>query len=618
MAPPSKSSPEQLEYLRGLLDQFLEAQKHGRLDRFWPELFRGWFSQWHEEEDTSIVDEGERKSDLGVRLGKRQEYLKRWFQNKTAAKTRAPPKELPIPPEEALKTVRRPQLLQLYTKKYYKTRIRSKIYDELPAGTKLSSGAFLALLQKMTPEIFELEDKEIKKEIEDRYEALKKHVEGPGQEQPPVQTIAARYAAAIEDIPRHFQAFSQELNRRTGWSFTLLAGGPDPINGGRVNSIGVHFGLDNEGQHFGKATPAFGDTVLTPYATFLNTLYTKAECDARSLIPIDSGGSSPADLASAATVRPSGQAVVENPIGHVSAPTLPVPFAAPSAPAALNTNLPLAPDALSLPDFNEFDWSEWATFNGTPTIPYKAPDAPFDRDGIFGSILDELAADLPEYITSTSNMSINVMAPIASASAATASAVPTSPVLTAPVIAPVLPAAVPPITPVLSMPAAPVAAASTSPATAPVLPAAVPPITPVLSMPAAPVAAASTSPATAPVLPAAVPPIAPVLSMPAAPVVADSDAETNTTGPETATVGPTSGGPGDTITAGIGPLTDIEDPAMLPRRPRKRARDATEDPSFIMTGKRIRKPSERKESMTVATGKNKRAKKTTSKRSKEA
>lgn len=60
-------------YLRGLLDQFLEAQKHGRLDRFWPELFRGWFSQWHEEEDTSIVDEGERKSDLGVRLGKRQE-----------------------------------------------------------------------------------------------------------------------------------------------------------------------------------------------------------------------------------------------------------------------------------------------------------------------------------------------------------------------------------------------------------------------------------------------------------------------------------------------------------------------------------------------------------------
>lgn len=270
----------------------------------------------------------------------------------------------------------------------------------------------------------------------------------------------------------------------------------------------------------------------------------------------------PADipLASDATLLPSGQAVVENPIGHVvtqplSAPTFPVPFAAPSAPAALNTNLLLAPDALSLPDFDEFDWSEWATFNGTPTIPYKAPDAPFDRDGIFGSILDELAADLPEYITSTSNMSVNVMAPIASATAATPSAVPTSPVLTAPVIAPVLPAAGLSITP--------------------------------------------------------------VLSMPDAPVIADSDAETNITGPETATVGPTSGGPGDTITADIGPLTDIDDPAMLPLRPRKRARDATEDPSFIVTGKRIRKPSERKESMTVAKGKeNKRAKKTTSKRSK--
>ncbi|KDQ25221.1 hypothetical protein PLEOSDRAFT_159875 [Pleurotus ostreatus PC15] len=467
MAPHSKSSPEQLVYLTGLLDKFLEAQKHGRFDKFWPELFRGWFEQWHEEEDMSIVDEGERKSDLGVRLGKRQEYLKRWFQNKTAAKTRAPPKELP--PQEGLKTVRRPQLLQLYTKKYYKTRIRSKIYDGLPAGTKLSSGAFLALLQKMTPNLFELEDKAIKKEIEDRYEALKKHVEEREQAQPPVQTIAARYAA-------------------------------------------VHFRLDDAGQHFGKATPAFGDTVLTPYATFLNTLYTKAECDARSLIPINPRFSSPADspLASATTLPPSGQAVVENPMGHVitqplSAPTLPVPFPAPGAP---------------VPDFDEFDWSEWATFNGTPTIPYKASDTPFDRDGVLGSILDELAADLPEYITSTSDMSVNGMAPItaASATAATPSAVPTSPALAPPVITPVLPAAVLPSAPVLSMPAVP----------------------------------------EAPILPAAVLPSDPVLSIPAAPITAD-----------------------------IGPLTDIDDPAMLPLRPRKRARDATEDPSFIVTGKHI-------------------------------
>lgn len=109
-------------------------------------------------------------------------------------KIRAAPKQLPPPPEHPIKTACRPQLIQLYIKKYYKTHIRSKIYENLPAGTKLTSADFLALLQDKAPKLFELEKPEIKKEIEDLYQALKDRDEDDNEDTPLEQTAAAQYA----------------------------------------------------------------------------------------------------------------------------------------------------------------------------------------------------------------------------------------------------------------------------------------------------------------------------------------------------------------------------------------------------------------------------------------
>ncbi|KAF9499187.1 hypothetical protein BDN71DRAFT_1428231 [Pleurotus eryngii] len=515
MAPPSKCTKEQQAYLMGLLDKFLEAQKHSRLDKFWLVLFRGWFEQWEEEEDNVIVDEGERKQDLGVKITKRQE------------------------------------LIQLYIKKYYKTRIHSKLYKGLPAGTKLSSADFLALLHNKTPKLFELEKLEIKKEIEDLYQALKERDEDNNEDMPLEQMTAARYAVVIDEIPRYFQAFCQELARRTGWSFTLLAGGPDPINGGRVNSIGVHFGENEAGQHFGKATPGFGDTVLTLYANFLNMLYTQAECNTRSLIPIDSVALPPADTpfhdASAATL-PSLNAVVVNPTTNPAVlatpaapavfttpgtPTTPAAFATPGLPAVSNTD----PALITLDGFvDKFDWSNFdlniATVN--TTIPFKAPWAPLAEDGLFSSFLDELAADLPNDILSTSATATNVSTPTA-----------------------------------VNLPAVP---------TTLILP--------------------------APEVPAA--PDSPIPSL----LVTSEESNAQTTG---STTEPPAAGPAPSVasaaegttTLDLGPLSNIDDPTVLPLHPCKRGRDVTEDPAFIVTGKRVRKPSKRKEwkTMTVSKGK---------------
>ena len=87
-----------------------------------------------------------------------------------------------------------------------------------------------------------------------------------------------------------FNAFATELAARTGWSFTLFAGGPDPINGGRINTISyvsilflihaidtlfrVDFGENLAGLEYAKATPNFRDIAST-FASFLHNVYSK-------------------------------------------------------------------------------------------------------------------------------------------------------------------------------------------------------------------------------------------------------------------------------------------------------------------------------------------------------
>ncbi len=60
MAPPDKVSAEQKAFLFSLMNTYLEAQKIGRLDKFWLEMQGAWFHKWAEEEDSTITDKEER------------------------------------------------------------------------------------------------------------------------------------------------------------------------------------------------------------------------------------------------------------------------------------------------------------------------------------------------------------------------------------------------------------------------------------------------------------------------------------------------------------------------------------------------------------------------------
>jgi hypothetical protein len=43
---------------------------------------------------------------------------------------------------------------------------------------------------------------------------------------------------AIASLPNVLDQFFDELALRTGWVFTVLAGGPEPVNGGNIRTLG--------------------------------------------------------------------------------------------------------------------------------------------------------------------------------------------------------------------------------------------------------------------------------------------------------------------------------------------------------------------------------------------
>ena len=51
-------------------------------------------------------------------------------------------------------------------------------------------------------------------------------------------------------LPSSVKSFCEEMQMRTGWSFTVLCGGPEPTNNGRIRTIPIHVGVD---QIFSKA-----------------------------------------------------------------------------------------------------------------------------------------------------------------------------------------------------------------------------------------------------------------------------------------------------------------------------------------------------------------------------
>lgn len=82
-----------------------------------------------------------------------------------------------------------------------------------------------------------------------------------------------QYYRAQFGLPDIIGDFLEAMARRTGWSFTVVGGGPDGAKDGQIRTISLHTGKDAYGQTFPKALPNYRETVLVPYSKFLESVY---------------------------------------------------------------------------------------------------------------------------------------------------------------------------------------------------------------------------------------------------------------------------------------------------------------------------------------------------------
>jgi hypothetical protein len=70
--------------------------------------------------------------------------------------------------------------------------------------------------------------------------------------------------------------FATQMGARTGWSFTFLAGGPDPGDPeGTITTMAYHYGKTPHGYMFSKANPAAVKLVLKEYSGFCHLVTRK-------------------------------------------------------------------------------------------------------------------------------------------------------------------------------------------------------------------------------------------------------------------------------------------------------------------------------------------------------
>ena len=78
----------------------------------------------------------------------------------------------------------------------------------------------------------------------------------------------------IKSLNTLVEAILADLNQRTGWTFLILAGGPDPSTG-KIRTRSYNKGENVQGHTFANSFQGFDEKYVKPFASFLKQVYRK-------------------------------------------------------------------------------------------------------------------------------------------------------------------------------------------------------------------------------------------------------------------------------------------------------------------------------------------------------
>ncbi|KAL0570881.1 SERTA domain-containing protein 3 [Marasmius crinis-equi] len=145
-----------------------------------------------------------------------------------------------------------------------------------------------SVLRKEFGKLSEEEQKEWEDRTQKKHaEALKEWTERKKKQNEKPSEKPEDLQACIDRLNEFCMPILDGIAERTGWCCSLLLGGPEPRDGGRLNMVALHAGKPTSGpvkMQFGRSeVQAWRSGIFLAFSRHLKKVYTMEECRARAL-----------------------------------------------------------------------------------------------------------------------------------------------------------------------------------------------------------------------------------------------------------------------------------------------------------------------------------------------
>ncbi|KAF8066718.1 hypothetical protein FPV67DRAFT_1670198 [Lyophyllum atratum] len=203
--------------------------------------------------------------------------IKEWYSN-NCKPHKVKPQALSL--QFKSKAKRAPQAIEVYSRDYYKVKVQDGVKAEI-ADKGIIPKKTLPVIRRQLMEAFAAESPEVRQAVLAAVETAKTITKSPEAVEPTPQS----YAAAIECIPNAVEQFVDAMRAQTGWVWSVIGGGPDPINHGSIRTLGFHQGKNDLGQSFRDSHATYDENIREPYGAYVQTLFSQEVCNSRALLP---------------------------------------------------------------------------------------------------------------------------------------------------------------------------------------------------------------------------------------------------------------------------------------------------------------------------------------------
>ncbi|KAM6500134.1 hypothetical protein JOM56_003148 [Amanita muscaria] len=200
------------------------------------------------------------------------QQLQNWFYNNRDNRIRGGARVKPLKLE--VKQTRTHTAVQLYSAANYEENVKKSVMAEIQEKA-VPKNRIIEVVKRKTVESFLAEPPEVQQYFKDQstklreQRMLEKQAAASREESNPTP---ASYAAEIKNLNQLVDLILVELNKRTGWTFLVLAGGPDP-NTGKIRTCSYNEGRNMSGHTFAKCHAEFEDVYVKPFMNFLKQVY---------------------------------------------------------------------------------------------------------------------------------------------------------------------------------------------------------------------------------------------------------------------------------------------------------------------------------------------------------